>query len=344
MIEKTVFENNEEIIKYVKNNYGLEITKVKKINRGSANIYSLNNDKYILKEFQSKYSKIEIDREIEVINHLRKFDIKVPEYIKTLNGRYDDVYKSKTIIIQYFIEGYTLNNNEGTYEQTIECADYYGKIVSALKSLPIELPDADLSSWYSKENFGLSIKKHADLLSILDETDEIDRKIKKDILEKIEMIKSISYNTNFEEMSNLSVLNTHGDYNLLQFIYKDGKINAVIDFVSSCKMPIVWELIRSYSYIDKDAKAGTFNLDTFVDYVKTFNKYIKLNKYDLKYIAYLYLIQILNSNFGYKQYIYNHENKELLKFGFLRTNICRYLFNNASIISKRLENEIEINI
>ena len=111
MIEKTVFENNEEIIKYVKNNYGLEITKVKKINRGSANIYSLNNDKYILKEFQSKYSKIEIDREIEVINHLRKFDIKVPEYIKTLNGRYDDVYKSKTIIIQYFIEGYTLNNN-----------------------------------------------------------------------------------------------------------------------------------------------------------------------------------------------------------------------------------------
>ena len=103
-------------------------------------------------------------------------------------------------------------------------------------------------------------------------------------------------------------------------------------------------LIRSYSYIDKDAKAGTFNLDTFVDYVKTFNKYIKLNKYDLKYIAYLYLIQILNSNFGYKQYIYNHENKELLKFGFLRTNICRYLFNNASIISKRLENEIEINI
>lgn len=82
MIEKTVFENNEEIIKYVKNNYGLEITKVKKINRGSANIYSLNNDKYILKEFQSKYSKIEIEKEIEVINHLRKFDIKVPKYNK----------------------------------------------------------------------------------------------------------------------------------------------------------------------------------------------------------------------------------------------------------------------
>lgn len=344
MIEKTVFEKEEEIISYVKKVYDLDIYNVRKINRGSANIYSLNDDKYILKEFQSKYSKVEINKEIEVINHLRKFDIKVPKYVKTLNGDYDDVYKDKTIIIQYFIEGYTLNNNEGTYDQTIECADYYGKIVSALKSLPIELPEADLSSWYSQENFALSIKKHEDLLQILDENDETDQKIKKDILDKIEMIKSISSNTNFEEMANLSVLNTHGDYNILQFIYKDGKINSVIDFVSTCKMPIVWELIRSYSYIDKDAKDGKFNLNTFVYYVKTFNKYIKLNKYDLKYMAHLYLIQILNSNFGYKQYIYNHRNKELLKFGYLRTNICRYLFNNATIISKLLEKELGNNV
>lgn len=341
MIEKTVFENKEEIITYVKKVYGLEIDHVKKIDRGSANIYSLNDNKYILKEFQSKYSKVEIDKEIEVINHLRKFDIKVPEYVKTLSGRYDDVYKKKTIIIQYFIEGYTLNNNEGTYDQTIECADCYGKIVRALKSLPIKLPDADLSSWYSQENFTLSIKKHEDLLPMLDEKDETDQKIKKDVLDKIEMIKSIRSSTNFEEMGNLTVLNTHGDYNLLQFIYKDGKINSIIDFVSACKMPIVWELIRSYSLIDQDAKDGEFNLDTFVDYVKTFNKYVKLNKYDLKYMSHLYLIQILNSTFGYKQYIYNHENTELLKFGYLRTNICRYLFKNASIISKRLEEEFK---
>ena len=62
MIEKTVFENEEEIISYVKKVYDLDIYNVSKINRGSANIYSLNDDKYILKEFQSKYSKIEIDK------------------------------------------------------------------------------------------------------------------------------------------------------------------------------------------------------------------------------------------------------------------------------------------
>ena len=115
---------------------------------------------------------------------------------------------------------------------------------------------------------------------------------------------------------------------------------TVIDFVSACKMPIVWEIIRSYSYIDKEAKDGEFNLDTFVDYVKTFNKYVKLNKYDIKYMSHLYLIQILNSNFGYKQYIYDHQKTSLLEFGYLRTNICRYLFNNANKISERLEKEL----
>ena len=147
-------------------------------------------------------------------------------------------------------------------------------------------------------------------------------------------------NNDYSDMNNLTVLNTHGDYNVLQFIYKNGKINAVIDFVSACKMPIVWEIIRSYSYIDKDAADGEFNIDTFVEYVKTVNKYIKLNEYDIYFMPYLYLIQILNSTFGYKQYIYNNENKKLLNFAFFRTNLCRYLFKNANIISKKLREEI----
>lgn len=176
----------------------------------------------------------------------------MPEYIKTKKDTFDDEYKEKTIIIQKYIDGYTLESNEGNYEQTIECAEYYGRIVDALKTLLMELPDSDLSSWYSQENFDVSIKKHEDLLPMLDKNKERDKKIKNDILEKIEMIKEVRLN-DFEQMKNLTVLNTHGDYNVLQFIYKDDKINAAIDFVSACKMPVVWELIRSYSYIDKDA-------------------------------------------------------------------------------------------
>ena len=190
------------------------------------------------------------------------------------------------------------------------------------------MPSSDISNWYSKDSFTRSIQKHKHLLSLL-KNNETDNKIKKDILEKISMLETIRNNYNFTEMKNLTILGTHGDYNVLQFIYKNGKINSVIDFVSACKMPVVWELIRSYSYIDKDAKNGSFNLKTFIDYVKMFNKYIKLNKYDIKYMPYLYLIQILNSTFGYKQYIesknmdllhlkhgYSHDGPTLFHHGF----------------------------
>ena len=72
------------------------------------NIYSLNGDEYILKEFQSKYTKEEIEKEITIINHLKKYGIKVPSYIKTINDIYYSLYKNKVIIIQKFIDGYNL--------------------------------------------------------------------------------------------------------------------------------------------------------------------------------------------------------------------------------------------
>ena len=160
--------------------------------------------------------------------------------------------------------------------------------------------------------------------------------------EKINMIKNISKENIFIDTKKLTIKNTHGDFNILQFIYKNNHINSVIDFVSACRMPIVWELIRSYSYIDKNVKNGIFNLDTFTDYIKEFNKYVKLNDYDLKYMSYIYLIQLLSSTYGYKEYINNNENIELLEFAYFRTNICKYLFNNAENISNRLLKSLKI--
>ena len=98
--------------------------------------------------------------------------------------------------------------------------------------------------------------------------------------------------------------------------------------------------MRSYSYIDKEAKNGNLNLNTLVDYVKEFSKYVKLNEYDLKYVAKIYLIQIASSPFGYKQYNDNYEKTGLLEFALFRTNLCRYLYKNSDEISLRLQKEI----
>lgn len=337
MIEDSIF-TNEKIVDIVKKKYNIDIYQIKKLDRGSANIYSLNEEKYILKEFQSKYNKEEIDKEIAIINHLKKDEIPVPGYIKTINGEYSFLYEDKIITMQKFIKGYIIESNTGNKAQIIESAKYLGKIVKSLNNLDIELPNNDVSSWYSLNTINESIEKQEQLLKKVSK--ENNEQIYNDLTDKINMLKYVKDNLDFSDMDKMTIMNTHGDYNVLQFIYENGKIKAIIDFVSACKMPVAWEIIRSYSYIDKKAKNGEIDIDNLVEYVKTFTNYVKLNEYDYKFMSYLYLIQILTSTFGYKQYIANNSKKSLLEFAYFRTKLCKYLFENAEKISASLVEEL----
>ena len=92
------------------------------------------------------------------------------------------------------------------------------------------------------------------------------------------ILKTFLKNFDFNIVRKMTIINTHGDFSVQQLIYNDKEGTTVIDFETAKKMPIVWEAIRSYSYIDKDAKNGKLNIDTLVEYFKEFDKYIKLNK------------------------------------------------------------------
>lgn len=336
MLESSVFDN-KTIKSVIKDIYNIDVTNIKKIKVGSANLYSLNNDEYILKEFQSKYKEEDIIKEIKVINHLKNDNIPVPEYIKTKDKKYSFVYKDRVIIMQKFIKGDTLKLNTGTKSQIIESASYLGKIVLSLKTLRYKLPDRNISSWY---NIDASVLKKEKLSYKV--KGKYKEKVINDLNEKMYFLNYIKDQINIEEMiKKITYMKTHGDYNVLQFIYKDEKILAIIDFATSCKMPIIWEVIRSYSYIDPKCKNGDIDIDNLILYVKEFTKYVKLNKYDLKYMPYFYLVQLLCSDYGYKQYIEDESKVNLLKFGIYRTKTCKKLLDKAHIISERLQNEIE---
>lgn len=109
-VEKSVFTNST-IIKEVKKHYGIDITKIEKIIGGSANLYKVYSDYeiYVLKEFQEWYNKDIILKEVHVINHLKSKNIKVPEYIKCLDGKYSFNYKEREVILQKYIEGIVKN-------------------------------------------------------------------------------------------------------------------------------------------------------------------------------------------------------------------------------------------
>lgn len=334
MLEDTIL-NEEKIKEILKEKYFILVRKVKKINRGSANIYVINEDEYVLKEFQAEISKEDINKEIEVINYLRKKNFKVPEYIKTKDDKDSILYHNKIIILQRFIQGYTMEANAGNYEQVMESATYLGKLVNLLENFPSKLPVKKVGNWCSSAAIKKAIIRHKDLLVKAEKMGE--ERIIDDLKDKIVMLEGIDQ-TRLDVFNKLSLMNSHGDYSVMQFIYQNGKITAIIDFIKACKMPVVWEIIRSYNYIDKDAVTGKINTSHLCDYVKNVMKKVKLNDSDLKYMVRFYLIQLLESTYGYKQYLDDKKKIDLLQFGFYRTQLCRYLKENDKEITTELMN------
>ena len=91
---------NEHIIKdLINKNYGIEITEIEKINRGTANIFKIkSNDKaYILKEFSEGRTEESVIKETNIINFLKEKEINVPVYIKSKQNSFYIKYENRII-------------------------------------------------------------------------------------------------------------------------------------------------------------------------------------------------------------------------------------------------------
>lgn len=331
---------NKKIIEQILiEEYNIKPTKIEEINRGTANIFKTETStkSYILKEFNEKRTIESIEKEISIINFLKEKNINVPQYMKTKNDKFYIKNEGRIIILQEFIDGYTMENNTGDYEKTIESATILGKITKALKEYPDLSEENIIERQFSKESIQNGIIKMQNLKKELKEDNIYKSKIEQDLDLKIEISKEIEKNFDFNIIRKMTITNAHGDYSVQQLIYNDQGETTVIDFETAKKLPIVWEVIRSYSYIDKEAKNGELNIDTLVDYFREFSKYVKLNEYDLKYAPHIYLIQLVSSVFGYKNYNNDYSQKELLNFAFFRTKLCKYLYENLEKISLELQ-------
>lgn len=333
--------DNETISKLLISNYNIIPVKIEKINRGTANIFRIETkaQKYILKEFCDGRTKESVIKEANIIEFLNKRNIKVPIYVKSIEEKIYLEYKERIIILQEFIDGYTMENNTGDYEQVLESASVLGKLTKALKDYSDLDEEGIIQKWFSKESLEKGIVKIKELQKNLNNDNIYKEKISTDLEIKIKISEKIIKEFDFNILEKLTITNAHGDYSVQQLIYNGSEEPAVIDFETAKRLPIVWEVIRSYSYIDKDAKDGELNIDTLVEYFKEFTKYIELNEYDLKYAPYIYLIQIVSSTFGYKQYNNDYTQEQLLQFAFFRTSLCKFLYENLETISDKLIEE-----
>ena len=321
MIEKRLL-NKTKIRKLFRDEYNLNAKNIELVSSGSAEIYKIDNE-YILKLFQSKYNKKEILKEVKVINYLKKKNIPVPTYVKTKKNDYVVKVENRFLIVQYYIDGKTKDKFEGTIDEIKECGYLHGLIVKSL--LGYKDVQKDKMDWYNKKENIAKLKKIIKMGN--------NKLIKEDLNKKISMIENLNYD--FKDIDKITFYTSHGDFSYLQFIYDNDGVKAIIDFIKVKKLAIVWEIIRSFTYMDKDAKNGIINVDNLVLYVKEFMKLVPLSKTDLEYMPYIYLSQLLRSTYGYKEY-YLNKNKEALQFAHFRTNLCEYLYKNAEIISKKL--------
>lgn len=336
--------NKEKIKNILEQEYNINAKEIVELDRGSANLFEIEaqEGKFILKEFDKKRTEDTIQKETNIINFLRERNIKVPKYIKTKNNNFHTKNEGRIIIVQEFIEGYTVKSNSvDDHDRIIESATILGKIVKALKDYKGLSDEGFIDKKFSKEALQEGIIKMQKLKASLNNDNIYKEKFEEDLSYKIKIAKEIEEKFDFSIIGKLTIENTHGDYGVLQLIYNDEQETTVIDFERAKKLPIVWELMRSYSYIDKEAKDGQLNIKTLVEYFKEFSKFVKLNEYDLKYAAHVYLVQLITSTYGYKEYNNDYSQSQLLNFGYFRTNLCKYLYENLDKISFELEKLIE---
>ena len=330
---------DEKIRKILKEEYGMLPDEITEVNRGTANIFKIKTEKgnFILKEFNEKRTVESVEKETNIINFLKERNINVPKYIKTVYDKFYIENEGRIIILQEFVDGYTMENNTvEDYKRIIESATLLGKVTKELREYPELSEENIIEKQFSKENLQNKIVKMKKLKEELKNDNIYKNKFEKDLDFKIKVSEELESKFDFSIIRKMTIINGHGDYSIQQLIYNDKKETTVIDFETAKKLPIVWEVMRSYSYIDKEAKDGNLNIKTLVEYFKEFSKFIKLNKYDLKYAAHIYLIQLICSPFGYKEYNKDYSQTGLLNFAFFRTNLCQYLYENLDEISLAL--------
>ena len=110
---------------------------------------------------------------------MKEKGIDVPVYIKSKQNSFYIKFENRIIILQECIDGYTMENNTGDYQKTIESAKILGKMTQALKDYEGLEEDGIIEKWFSKESLENGIIKMEDLINKLNLDNHIEKNLKK---------------------------------------------------------------------------------------------------------------------------------------------------------------------
>lgn len=337
-LEKTTLTDGK-IQALLSEHYGITAKEIRRLTMGSANCYIVHTDDttVFLKEFQSGFSKKDIEREALLLEHLSRSGVPTARFIPTRRGGFVLINEDHPIALQEYIEGEAYTYDAFPHAMLPPLARMLGTIHGALKEYPLPI---DMGSNWLKDYSPDEAAAFCDELMLLAGSQADDGNILR-LLGDLQYKKELAYRCeSFKPyFEGITYGGTHGDYQGCQIIGKDGEIRAVIDFSSARALPLVWEVMRSFVQSSDVSRAdATVDCDALCDYVREYLKVNSLTRRDLEAMPYVYMYQLARSRYGFRQYLTtdSEDREALLRFAFWRTDMCRYLEEHADEISEKL--------
>ena len=319
--------------------YDININKIAKIDYSFTDCYIIyGNAKYFIKIFTKEEDILKITQENELLNVLKTARFNVPNIIKTKEKNIYVNTSNYYLFVEKYIEGTSYALKKMPEDDLIKSAKILGQMHFTLNN---KYDDINKELYWKNLNIDEELKNLNYYLDIfkklpLNSNNTI---IIKAIKHKIKMLPKLKKMSSL--FNNITYLMTHGDYskrNLLQ----DSLGNIyIVDFSDAGVYPASWELIRSY-FISTDACKDNklFNYDLFSKYVRAYLEEFPLNENDIKLMPYLFLYQILMSNYRFQEYL-DTKDEKYLKFMEWKENMSYFLAKNSKKIIKLILTCIE---
>ena len=329
--------NQEIIAGLLEEKYDLRVKEIQKTELGSANCFRIYDgyQDYFLKEFQARFQKKDLIREAQLLAYLAERNIPVARMIPMKTGEYAFEYQGHVVSLQEYVQGTSYGYENFPKELLPAIAAMLGRIHTALKEY--SLPSGMDAQWLDSYDAETLCREYEELKTMVKpEEPYYDRLMTDFQYKKALALRCADYRKYYEGVTYGA---THGDYQGCQLICDTEGIQAVIDFSSAMKLPLVWEIMRSYVQTSNSSNhEAVIDVDVLCEYVKTYLTEATLTETDLKAMPYVYLFQLARSKFGYKEYLTtdSEDRKGLIRFAFWRTQMCREVEAKAEEIVQKL--------
>lgn len=316
--------------------YEIEIETMEPSENGAGGLtyfVTAADKKYVVK-YPSDNEMNHPDLEIDVCDFLLKKGIPACSFIKNKQGKFlSEDESGRRFTVQKFYDGVSYSYNQGTESMLMESAGMLGKIHGAMKELE-NLPDgigADFFRYRRPEHMKTSCEE-----TLRQATENGDDAIAERIQSNMRIISGIP---DYEfDTRRLTCGNTHGDYMISQLIWKDEKIQGVIDWTCTCKHPYIWEIVRSYVFMAPEVMQGEIDIESLCRYISEYLKYGSLNSYDIQNAGKLFYYFLSVCNFYGQYYDSLSKNREIYrKQADMAAGLLKWFSCHIDELTSRLE-------